>query len=63
MRGCRKNKLLKQKRKAKETKRKEKDMWSRLAKLNGEFKEIKKAKKESKKMSETIINQCKYFLV
>ena len=56
MRGCRKNKLLKQKRKAEETKRKEKDMWSRLAKLNGEFKEIRKAKKASKKMSETIIN-------
>ena len=36
-------------------------MWNRLVKLNGEFKEIKKAKKESKKMSETIINQCKYF--
>ena len=31
-------------------------MWNRLAKLNGEFKEIKKAKKEARKMSETIIN-------
>ena len=31
-------------------------MWERLAKLNGEFKDIKKANKESKKMSETIIN-------
>ena len=51
-----KNKLLKKKRKAEETKRKEKDMWNRLAKLNGELKEIKKAKTESKKMSETIIN-------
>ena len=51
-----KNKLLKKKRKAEETKRKEKDMWNRLAKLNGELKEIKKAKIESKKMSETIIN-------
>ena len=51
-----KNKLLKKKTKAEETKRKEKDMWNRLAKLNGEFKEIKKAKIESKKMSETIIN-------
>ena len=38
-------------------------MWERLVKLNGEFKDIKKAKKESKKMSETIINQCKYFFV
>ena len=31
-------------------------MWNRLAKLKGEFKEIKKAKKEARKMSETIIN-------
>ena len=31
-------------------------MWNRLPKLNSEFKEIKKANKESKKMSETIIN-------
>ena len=36
-------------------------MRNRLVKLNSEFKEIKKTKKESKKMSETIINQCKYF--
>ena len=40
----------------KKKKKEEKDMWNRLVKLNGEFKEIKKAKKESKKMSETIIN-------
>ena len=32
-------------------------MWNRLAKLNGEFKNIKKAKKEAKKMSESVINQ------
>ena len=31
-------------------------MWECLAKLNGEFKDIKEAKKESKKVSETIIN-------
>lgn len=31
-------------------------MWNWLAKLNADFKEIKKAKKESKKMSETTIN-------
>ena len=31
-------------------------MWNRLATLNGEFKKIKKKKKESKKMSETIMN-------
>lgn len=33
---------------------KEGQMWDRLAELNGEFKKIKKAKKDSKKMSETI---------
>ena len=38
-------------------------MWERLSELNGEFKNIKKAKEEAKKMSETIINKCKYFLV
>ena len=42
--------------KSEESKVKEKDMWERLAKLNGEFKEIKKTKKEAKKMSETVIN-------
>ena len=31
-------------------------MWERSAKLKGEFKEIQKAKKVAKKMSETIIN-------
>ena len=31
-------------------------MWERLVKLNGEFKDIKKPKKEAKKMSETIMN-------
>ena len=51
-----KNKLLKKKRKAEEMKITEKDMWNRLATLNGEFKKIKKEKKESKKMSETIMN-------
>ena len=38
---------------------KEKEMWKRLAELNCEFKDNKKAKKEEKekkKMSETIIN-------
>ena len=50
------NKLLKKTKKSEESKVKEKDMWERLAKLNGEFKEIKKTKKEAKKMSETVIN-------
>ena len=31
-------------------------MWERLYELNGEFKNIKKATKEAKKMSGTIIN-------
>ena len=51
-----KNKLLQKKQKAEENKVKEKDMWECLAKLNSKFKDIKKAKKDSKKMSETIIN-------
>ena len=51
------NKLLKkQKQKTEENKVKEKDMWKQLSQLNREFKNIKKAKKEAKKMSETIIN-------
>ena len=48
--------LKKNKGKAEENKVKEKEMWQCLAKLNGEFKDIKKAKKDSKKMSETVIN-------
>ena len=58
-----KNKLLKKKKKQEETKIREKDTWRRLSKLNDEFKRIKKAKNEAKKMSETIINSCKYNLV
>ena len=52
------NKLLKKKKKEKteENRINEKDMWERLSKLNGEFKNIKKTKKEAKKMSGTIIN-------
>ena len=49
-----KNKLLKKNKNLKKTKKKE--MWERLSELNGEFKNIKKAKKEAKKMSGTIIN-------
>ena len=47
---------MKKKRKTEENKIKEKDMWERLSELNAEFKDIKKAKKEATKMSETIIN-------
>ena len=39
----------------KKQKWKKKDIWQRLAKLNDKFKEIKKPKKDTKKMSETII--------
>ena len=46
----------KKKQKIEENKVKEKDMWEWLPKLIGDFKNIKKAKKEAKKMSETIIN-------
>ena len=51
-----KNKLVKNKRKTEENRVNENDMWECLAKLNSEFKDINKAKKDSKKMSETIIN-------
>ena len=51
-----KNKLLRKKRKTEKNKIKEKDMWERLGKLNSEFEDIKKAKKESKKMPKTIMN-------
>ena len=54
--GSWKKQTAKKNRKVDENKRKEKDMWERLVKLNGEFKDIKKAKKETKRMSETIIN-------
>ena len=49
-----KNKLLK-KRKQEESKVKEKEMWKRLSELNKEFNEIKKSKKDSKKVFESII--------
>lgn len=51
------NRLLKKKKESEENKIKEKDMWQRLNKINGEFKNIKKAKKEAKNMSSTVINQ------
>ena len=50
------NKLLKKKKESEENKIKEKGMWQRLNKINGEFKNIKKAKKEAKNMSSTVIN-------
>ena len=49
------NKKLLKKQKKKESKIKENEMWDRLAELNGEFKKIKKAKTEAKKMSEIVI--------
>ena len=55
-------KAIKQQKRDKETKVKEKQIWDRLAELNSDFKTIKKAKKEVKKMSETVINWCKYVL-
>lgn len=37
-------------------------MWKRLPELNDEFNQIKKSKKDAKKLSDTIIkNLCKYF--
>ena len=43
------NKLLKKKQKPEENEIEEKDMWEHLSKLNGKFKNIKKAKNEAKK--------------
>ena len=48
--------FLKKQQKIEENKVKKKEMWERLSELNGEFKNIKKAAKEAKKMSGTIIN-------
>ena len=49
---CRKKK---EKRKHEEFKEKESDLWKRLSQLNSQFKQITKSKKDSKKMSDTII--------
>ena len=50
-----KNKLLKKKKKPEEFKENEEVYWKRLGELHKQFKANKKAKKEAKKMSETII--------
>ena len=47
----------KQKLKLEENKIKEGEMWNRINKLNGEFKKLKQAKKNEKKMSSTVINK------
>ena len=50
------NKLLKKnKKKQEESKEKEEKMWERLGELNKEFQDIKKFKKGSKKMSDSIL--------
>ena len=38
-------------------------MWNRLNELNGEFKKIKQAKKNEKKMSSTVVNKLYLILV
>ena len=50
-----KNKLLRKKQKQEEDKVKEKQMWERLSELNKEFSDIRQSKKNSKRMSESII--------
>ena len=47
----------KQKLKLEENKIKKGEMWNRINKLNGEFKKLKQAKKNEKKMSSTVINK------
>ena len=49
MKWLKKAKFFKKSQNAEENKVKEKNMWNRLAQLNSEFKDIKKAKKEPKK--------------
>ena len=49
LKQLKKAKLKKPPQNAEENKVKEKNMWNRLAQLNSEFKDIKKAKKEPKK--------------
>ena len=48
-------KIKKPKQKSEENKVKEGEMWNRLNELNGEFKKIRQSKKESKKMSATVL--------
>ena len=50
-----KNKLLKKKKKVKQGKKTEKEMWDQLRELNKGFNDIKKHKKKAKTMSETIL--------
>ena len=54
MLGGKKKKNYWKKRKQEESKNHENEIWKRLSELNNEFKKIKKAKKDSKKMSHTI---------
>lgn len=53
---------MRKKQKAEENKVKEERMWARIPELNGELKNIKNAKKESKNPSKTIINYHKNIL-
>ena len=48
-------KIKRQKEKLEEDKVKESEMWNRLNELNSKFKKINEWKKESKKMSSTIL--------
>ena len=48
-------KIKKPKQKSEENKVREGEMWNRLNELNGEFKKIRQSKKESKKMSTTVL--------
>ena len=56
-RTCRKKRAEKRQLKLEDDKVKECEMWNRLNKLNGEFKKIKQAKKDEKKMLSTILNK------
>ena len=48
-------KIKRRKEKLEENKVKESEMWNRLNELNSKFKKINESKKESKKMSSTVL--------
>ena len=55
--GAEKKRAEKRQLKLEDDKVKEGEMWNRLNELNTEFKKIKQAKKDEKKISSTILNK------
>ena len=59
--GAEKKRAEKRQLKLEDDKVKEDEMWNRLNKLNGEFKKIKQANKDNKKMLSTILSNFNFF--